>query len=117
MSDWQSVGSEGMLAEGAMQALNVGGQEVLLARVGGAYYATQERCPHLRGHLARGTLNGRVVTCPVHGSQFDVTTGAVIAWVAAMPGLVRSAMQAAAKPKDLAIFPTKVEAGQVWVQV
>jgi len=36
--------------------------------------------PHLHGDLSKGTLDGAVVTCPRHGSQFDVTDGRVLLW-------------------------------------
>ena len=62
MENWVRVGAEEMLASGAMQEVQVEERTLLLARVGASYYATQARCPHLRGHLARGTLAGIVVT-------------------------------------------------------
>ena len=46
MAQWQAVGPEDMLAEGAMQRVDLDTEAILLARVGGVYYATQERCPH-----------------------------------------------------------------------
>ncbi len=104
-----------MLAEGAMQRVDLDTEAILLARVGGVYYATQERCPHLRVHLAGGKLNGKVVTCPGHGSQFDVTTGDCVAWVEGLPALMRQAAQAMAKPRDLTTYPTRLQDGQVWV--
>lgn len=32
-------------------------------------------CPHAGGNLAGGTLEGNVVTCPLHDWRFDLTTG------------------------------------------
>ena len=46
--------------------------------VDGALCATQLTCPHRQGPLNEGTLDGSTVTCPWHGSQFDVRTGAVL---------------------------------------
>ena len=117
MAHWQAVGLEHMLDEGAMQRLDLEGVSVLLARVGGVYYATQELCPHARSHLSTGRLAGPIVTCAAHGSQFDVTTGACVAWVADLPGIVRRAAQALAKSRDLITYPTRVLDGQVWVLV
>jgi nitrite reductase/ring-hydroxylating ferredoxin subunit len=45
--------------------------------VGNRIYATQAKCTHRGGPLAEGTLEGSTVTCPYHGAQFDVTTGAL----------------------------------------
>lgn len=52
--------------------------EILLAFVGGAYYALNNRCPHMGGSLADGRLEGTTVTCPRHGSSFDIRTGQVL---------------------------------------
>lgn len=44
-------------------------------RVGEALYGIEDRCPHAGSRLSDGTSDGQVVTCPGHGSQFDITTG------------------------------------------
>jgi nitrite reductase/ring-hydroxylating ferredoxin subunit len=46
--------------------------------VAGGFCATQATCPHRDGPLNEGTIAGTTVTCPWHGSQFDVCTGAVL---------------------------------------
>lgn len=38
--------------------------------------AAADRCPHAGAVLSEGELEGAVVTCPRHGSRFDVITGA-----------------------------------------
>ncbi|MGA2666005.1 MAG: Rieske 2Fe-2S domain-containing protein [Nitrososphaerales archaeon] len=60
---------------GTMKRVIAFNEHVLLANVGGKIYATQNDCGHQRASLARGTLEGSVVTCPLHGAKFDVTTG------------------------------------------
>jgi len=44
----------------------------------GGFCATQARCTHRQGPLSEGTLDGSTVTCPLHGAQFNVWTGAVL---------------------------------------
>lgn len=78
------------LPAGMMIKVNVGGNDVLLANVNSSYYAIDNTCTHLGGSLVDGTLEGKVVTCPRHGSKFDVTTGkavgkAKIAFIKVMP--------------------------------
>src|SRR5260370_7971843 len=46
--------------------------------VAGSFCATQAKCTHRGGPLNEGTLDGSTVTCPWHGSQFNVCTGAVL---------------------------------------
>ena len=50
-------------------------EEILLANSDGKLYALCDRCSHMNAPLSMGTLNGKVVTCPLHGARFDVTTG------------------------------------------
>jgi uncharacterized protein YbjT (DUF2867 family)/nitrite reductase/ring-hydroxylating ferredoxin subunit len=57
-------------------ALLVG--EVAVFNVAGSFYATQEKCTHRQGPLSQGKLEGSTVTCPLHGAQFNVCTGAVL---------------------------------------
>lgn len=44
-------------------------------RVGGALYGVEDRCPHAGRPLSDGGLEEGVVTCPGHGSQFDICSG------------------------------------------
>jgi 3-phenylpropionate/trans-cinnamate dioxygenase ferredoxin component len=52
--------------------------DVAVFSVEGGFCATQARCTHRQGPLSEGTLEGSTVTCPWHGSQFNVCTGAVV---------------------------------------
>jgi 3-phenylpropionate/trans-cinnamate dioxygenase ferredoxin component len=61
---------------GEAAAFDVRGERVAVANLGGALYAFGDLCPHRQCSLADGILEGAVVTCPCHGSRFDVTTGA-----------------------------------------
>ena len=60
---------------GTMKRVTAFNENILLSNVGGKVYATQNDCGHQRASLARGTLEGNIVTCPLHGAKFDVTTG------------------------------------------
>lgn len=60
---------------GTLLAFELGGERVAVANVEGALHAFSDLCPHRQCSLAEGNLDGTVVTCPCHGSQFDVTTG------------------------------------------
>jgi nitrite reductase/ring-hydroxylating ferredoxin subunit len=57
-------------------ALLVG--NVAVFNVDGSFYATQDECTHKKGPLSEGELDGSMVTCPYHGAQFNVCTGAVL---------------------------------------
>jgi nitrite reductase/ring-hydroxylating ferredoxin subunit len=63
---------------GQTKLVRVDGQAVAVYNVGGAFFATQDECTHAGGPLSEGDLDGCVITCPLHGSRFDVTTGKVL---------------------------------------
>jgi NADPH-dependent 2,4-dienoyl-CoA reductase/sulfur reductase-like enzyme/nitrite reductase/ring-hydroxylating ferredoxin subunit len=76
------------LADGEMKTVTVGDTEVLLSRVDGAFHACGAHCTHYGAPLADGALHGRMVTCPWHHAQFDVTDGALLD-APALDGLAR----------------------------
>jgi nitrite reductase/ring-hydroxylating ferredoxin subunit len=63
------------ISDGKMKHVEVAGKEVLIANVGGKFYAVSDRCGHMNALLSMGNLTGNTVTCPFHGAKFDVTTG------------------------------------------
>jgi nitrite reductase/ring-hydroxylating ferredoxin subunit len=73
------------VAPGEMQVFDVAGTKVNVARVGGQLHAFDDTCTHKACSLAKGKLDGTTVTCPCHGSQFDVTSGAVLRGPAQQP--------------------------------
>jgi len=78
MGEFVTVADAAEVGEGELAAFDVGGERIAIANVGGAFHAFSDTCTHLRCSLVEGELEGTVVTCPCHGSQFDVTTGAVL---------------------------------------
>jgi 3-phenylpropionate/trans-cinnamate dioxygenase ferredoxin component len=73
------------LAEGEMRVFDVAGSKVSVAASGGRLFAFDDTCTHRGCSLGAGELAGTTVTCPCHGSQFDVTSGAVIRGPAQQP--------------------------------
>ena len=60
---------------GKIHELQVGGKEIAIANVDGKFYAINNTCIHQGGPLGEGDLHGKIVTCPWHGWEYDVTTG------------------------------------------
>ena len=102
------------LASGEMRKVEIEGHEFLVVRIGEDYYATDDRCPHLHGDLSKGTLDGAVVTCPRHGSQFDVTDGRVIRWTD-FSDAVRSVASIVRHPRPLRVYEVALEDGRVMI--
>jgi len=63
------------IPNGKMKHVKAFDEDILLSNVNGTIYATQNRCGHQNASLAKGALNGHVVTCPLHAATFDVRTG------------------------------------------
>lgn len=80
-----SVGPADLVPVGELRGSLVRERRVAVANVDGALYAFDDLCPHLQCSLHEGALRGTTVTCPCHASDFDVTTGAVLAGPAKDP--------------------------------
>lgn len=115
MSEFIEVSKTDELKNGMMRAVSARGREILLARVGDKYYAVDNLCPHMKGDLSLGKLEGTVVTCPRHGSQFDISNGQVVRWLKG--GLMSKVGKALKMSKDLTVYNVKVEDGKVLVEV
>lgn len=114
MSDYIEVMSEAEIAEGEMHEVQVEDHELLVARAGGAVYITDARCPHLHAHLSKGTLEGTVLTCPWHGSQFDIRDGSVVRWTD-FSGVVKGMAELVRHPRPLRTYEALVVDGKVFV--
>jgi nitrite reductase/ring-hydroxylating ferredoxin subunit len=89
------------VSAGTIRELQVGATRIALANVGGTFYAINGTCLHRGGPLGQGQLEGKTVTCPWHGWQFDVTTG-----------------KANMNPNaGVACYPTEVRGDEVYVDV
>lgn len=53
------------------------GADIAIFNVGGRLLGIDAKCTHAGGPLDQGHVDGTIVTCPLHGSQFDLQTGAV----------------------------------------
>ena len=73
------------IASGEMRVVDVAGTKVNISSVDGQLHAFDDTCTHKACSLAKGKLDGTTVTCPCHGSQFDVTTGEVLRGPAQQP--------------------------------
>ncbi len=62
---------------GSIREFVVDGKAIALANVAGKFYAIHNTCLHRGGPLGQGALADKVVTCPWHGWEYDVTTGKV----------------------------------------
>ena len=75
---WHRVGPAEELPDGTLRRAEVAGRAICLGRVEGGWVAFDDTCTHEECPLSNGELDGAVVVCPCHGSEFDVRTGDVL---------------------------------------
>jgi nitrite reductase/ring-hydroxylating ferredoxin subunit/uncharacterized membrane protein len=77
-SRWSIAVDESELPEGKLTSATVDGVEVLLYRRGTTVMALNDRCSHRGCPLHRGQVGGGAVTCPCHGSTFNLEDGSIV---------------------------------------
>ncbi len=93
-----TVARVGELAPGERKLVTIGRVKIGLFRIGDAYYALPNTCPHQLGPLCEGKIggaivadassewqpdwryDGEVIACPWHGLEFRITTGECLAY-------------------------------------
>jgi len=116
ISNLIEVSKTSELEHGAMKKVLARGHEILLAKVADKYYAAENLCPHMGGKLSQGHLEGTVVTCPRHGSQFDLRDGRVVRWLKGS-GLVSMIGKALKSPRPLATYNVKAKDDRIWIEI
>lgn len=97
------VANEDEVAPGSAVVVDAGGVEIALVNAGGSFYAINNECTHASANLGEGELiDDRTLECPLHGSQFDITTGEVVQGPA---------------DQAVATYPVVVEGGVVKVEI
>jgi len=116
------VAASAEISEGKLFATQAGGQKLLLSRIKGTVYAAVDRCPHMGLSLARGKIEGGVVTCPWHNSRFDLCTGKNVDWASAflgvpMPKWTHKALAMGKAPAPLRTAAAEEANGEVFVSL
>jgi 3-phenylpropionate/trans-cinnamate dioxygenase ferredoxin subunit len=96
------VADVGELERGKMKQINVDGRRLLLANVDGHFYVVDDTCSHEDASLAKGSLKGELLKCPLHGSRFNVRTGEVLEDPA---------------EENLRTYPVRVEGSSILIQI
>ncbi len=114
---WTPVMKADGLAVDSRQVVKIGQQSILLLNHQGTLYAVSNQCPHLKLPMKKGKITDTcAIVCPWHRSTFDLTSGEVQDWTP-FPPVVGRAMGMMSTEKALPVFPTKIEDGQIWVEV
>lgn len=97
------------LKAGKTKKVTVEGIDVLIVNVEGKFYAIGSICPHYGGDLSEGTMQGKILTCPVHGARFDVTDGNVVS----------PPIEALGRPdiENLTAYPSRIEYQSILIKI
>ena len=115
MSEFLPVAKVTDVKPGTMKKIAVEGHEFLLSRIKDVYYCTDAYCPHLGGDLSQGSLNGNILTCPLHHSQFDISNGRVVRWTD-LSGTILSVAKKQKSPRSLRIYPVTIEGNTILIK-
>ncbi|HUY98738.1 MAG TPA: non-heme iron oxygenase ferredoxin subunit [Thermomicrobiaceae bacterium] len=97
---WVRVMPDAEVEEGTIYGFEVDGEERILTRVEGHLCALDGICTHEFAELVEGEVEDDVLWCPLHGSGFNVHTGAASNLPATTP---------------LATYDVRVDGGEVYV--
>lgn len=79
MSEFKTIAQLSDIEPGSLKHVEIDDDtEVCLANIDGTIYAINGQCTHEGGPLGEGELDGKIVMCPWHGGEFDMTTGEVV---------------------------------------
>ena len=114
IADVSSVSSDKVLKT------NADGKSILVAKVGDKYCAIANKCPHLGLPLAKGKFENGVITCPFHGSKFEICTGKNVEWVESfvgipLPGVAKKMMAMGKAPTDVDNFDVSCEGEDLFI--
>jgi 3-phenylpropionate/trans-cinnamate dioxygenase ferredoxin subunit len=92
------------IPENELRAFEYAGRRIALFHCGDTFYATTDICSHAYAELSEGYFDSDdcTIECPLHGSRFDVRSGAALTLPAYEP---------------VATYPVRVEGEDVLVEI
>jgi len=92
---------------------------VVVNRTENGFCAVENRCPHLGFPIGLGQVDDNVITCPFHGSKFDLCTGENLDWVtslagAKLPSWTRRLMMMGKQPTPIQTFEVTQEGDSLY---
>lgn len=98
---WRDAGQVSAIPEGGVRALEVGGERLLLARLGGSVTCFENACAHMGLALDDGRVEQGRLECPHHGFKYDLSSGECL-----------TAPSVQLRPRSVRIVGDRIEVGQ-----
>ena len=118
------------IAPGGMKAVELSGRELVVCNCDGSFHAVDRRCGHMNAPLEMGTLDGSILTCPMHCARFDVASGEALSGPVPpylgnepLPPRTGTFLQNVGmlmqhvRTESIRTYTVKVEGGWVWVEL
>ncbi len=100
--NWIAVSAASDIDDEDLIQVKVGEKLIAIYNLGGKFFATSDICTHEYACLSDGFVIDGVIECPLHQGCFDIASGKA---------------QGAPVTVDLETYPTKLEDGQVYIQL
>jgi nitrite reductase/ring-hydroxylating ferredoxin subunit len=78
MGEFVRVAGTADVKPGSGIVAEINGRAIAVFNVGDTFYAIDNTCTHRGGPLGEGDVEADIVSCPWHGWQFNVKTGACV---------------------------------------
>lgn len=75
MANFVRVAATSEIPAGQGKTVEVGGKQIAVFNLDGAFYAIDNICKHRGGPLGEGEVDGTSVICPWHGWTYNITSG------------------------------------------
>jgi 3-phenylpropionate/trans-cinnamate dioxygenase ferredoxin subunit len=98
---FELIGPAAGIAKGTVVTVEVDDVEIAVVHADdGNFYAVRDECSHASIKLSEGEVDGCTLECWLHGSRFDLATGAPSGLPATEP---------------VAVFPVEIRDGDIYV--
>lgn len=95
---------------GRAKSFKIRNYDLAIFNIDGTFYAINRKCTHLKGNLSRGKIEGKTVTCPLHGAKFDLKTGELLEQPGSLAGWFK-------KGSDTKTYEVMVDGDQLFVEL
>ena len=110
------------IVEGKNHCIKLQDRKILLIRHNGTIHALENRCPHVGLSLEKGKVQDGVITCPWHGSSFDIVNGENRDWVnnllgMSVPKWTAKMISMGKAPQPVRTYPVEIAGDDVLVDI
>lgn len=105
------------LQPGTMKEFKINGISILLINYQGKMYAVSNKCTHLGCKLSKGSLEKNILTCPCHGSKFDITSGKLVEWISRWPRLISTLTKSLGLARPLPTYKIVEKDNDIFIDI